>query len=229
MKNAPRLIVMLTYEDLTVENAEEIFEALKDCPASYFGMKEAPLPPDTLRRIFSRMKDAGKTTVLEVVAYTEEECLRGARVAAECGCDLLMGTLFFDSVSDFCRERGLKYMPFVGEVSGRPSVLGGSAEDMIAEAKTVLEKGAWGIDLLGYRYDGDAGALIRRVVRETPGPVCVAGSVNSFERLDDLAEAGPWAFTIGSAFFTGDYHPDLPTAVRIVSEYMEKAAGDCDA
>ena len=41
------------------------------------------------------MKKAGKTTYLEVVSLTEEEGLKGAKLAVEAGCDVLMGTVFF--------------------------------------------------------------------------------------------------------------------------------------
>ena len=46
----------------------------------------------------------------------------------------------------------MKYMPFVGEITGRPSVLEGSIDNMIAQAKECLAKGVYGFDLLGYQY-----------------------------------------------------------------------------
>jgi hypothetical protein len=90
MTNAPELIVMLTYNDFTVRNAAEIFEACKNSKAKYWGMKEHPLTRDELKSLFARMKECGKTTFLEVVSYTEEEGLEGAKIAVECGCDILM-------------------------------------------------------------------------------------------------------------------------------------------
>ena len=101
MKNLPELIVMLTHNDFTVSNAEEIFEQCKDSKARYWGFKDHPLPLEKMKRLFARMKACGKTTVLEVVAYTEEEGLEGARMAVECGCDILMGTVFHDTINDF--------------------------------------------------------------------------------------------------------------------------------
>jgi len=145
MAHTPVLIVMLTYNDRTVDNAAEIFAQCKESAAEYWGFKEAPLPLPEMKALFSEMKRCCKKTVLEVVAYTEEECLSGAKAAAECGCDILMGTLFFDSVLDFCKQHGIRYMPFVGKVFDRPSVLGGSPEDMLADAKAYLQKGAYGV------------------------------------------------------------------------------------
>ena len=40
MKNIPKLIVMLTYNDMTVKNAYEIFGRCKDSKALYWGFKE---------------------------------------------------------------------------------------------------------------------------------------------------------------------------------------------
>ena len=222
MKNNPILIVMLTYDDQTISNAYEIFDQCKYSKAQFWGMKEKPLPMDKMKELYAYMKKCGKTTVLEVVAYTEEECLEGARTAVECGCDILMGTMFFDSVNDFCKSAGLKYMPFVGKITGRPSVLEGTAESMIAEAQEYLSKGVYGIDLLGYRFTGDATELNKKFVSGTKAPVCVAGSINSYQRLDEIKETSPWAFTIGSAFFDKKFGDDICGQIDKVCEYIER-------
>ena len=161
MNTHPELIVMLTYNDVTVPQAAEVFAKCEHTRARYWGFKEAGLPFAEMRDLFARMKACGKQTCLEVVAYTEAECLRGAEMAAACGCDFLLGTVFSEAVNAYCRAHGLWYMPFVGQVTGRPSVLEGTAEEMVCEAKRCLAQGAYGIDLLGYRYTGDAPALNR--------------------------------------------------------------------
>ena len=91
----PELIVMLTYNDHTVENAREIFEECKDSKAKYWGFKEKPLPVEKMKSLFDRMRECGKKTVLEVVEYDEDECIKGAEIAVQCGCDIMMGTTFF--------------------------------------------------------------------------------------------------------------------------------------
>ncbi len=221
MSNGPELIVMLTHHDHTVLNAFEIFDQCKHSQADIWGFKEDGLPPDQMKALFSYMKQCGKTTVLEVVAYDEQACLAGAKTAADCGCDILMGTLFYDSVNDFCREKGIKYMPFVGNVSGRPSILEGDLEQMVAQAQHCLSKGVYGIDLLGYRYTGDASALIRQFLDRVNDPVCIAGSVNSFQRLDEIREAAPWAFTIGGAFFENRFGPSFRQQIDRVCDYVQ--------
>ena len=222
MKHTPELIVMLTHNDITVPDAAQIFEECKDSKARYWGFKEEGLPLTQMNALFARMRALGKLTVLEVVAYTEEECLRGAAMAAECGCDILAGTLFFDSVNRFCQAHHLKYMPFVGRVSARPSVLHGTIEDMLGEARRYLAEGVYGIDLLGYRYSGDAVALNRAVVSGVEAPVCLAGSTNSFARLNEVKAAAPFAFTVGSAFFEHRFGDTICEQINTVCDYMKE-------
>ena len=218
----PELVVMLTLNDRTVENAAEIFEQCKDTKAKYWGFKEEPLPLDDMKALYARMRECGKTTGLEVVAYTERECIEGAKMAIECGVDMLLGTMFFDSINEMCKEAGLKYLPFVGEVTERPSILNGTVDSMVAEAKEYLAKGAYGIDLLGYRYTGDATALNKEFVERVDAPICIAGSVNSYERLDELKDANPWSFTIGGAFFENKFDGTFAEQIDKVCDYMRQ-------
>ena len=225
MKNEqthPNLVVMLTWHDYTVENAAQVFEQCKASKAQFWGFKEHPLPLNQMKKIYESMKQCGKTTFLEVVSYSEEEGLAGAEMAAACGCEVLMGTKFYDSINDYCRKHSIKYMPFVGEVTGRPSVLEGTIEGMIAEARSYIERGAYGIDLLGYRYTGDANALNRAIVAGVDAPVCIAGSIDSFERLDEVRKAAPWAFTIGGAFFENKFGDTFAQQVNTVCDYMSR-------
>lgn len=223
MKHQPELIVMLTYNDLTVENAYEIFEQCKHSKAKYWGLKEEALPLEDMKKLFRYMKQCGKKTGLEVVAYTEQECLQGAKLAVECDCDILMGTIFYDSINDLCKEHQLKYMPFVGKVSERPSILDGTIEFMIEEAEEYLRKGVYGIDLLGYRYTGDAVELNKRFTEAIAAPVCIAGSINSYERLTEVKTISPWGFTIGSAFFDHAFGEQFCEQIDKVCDYMEVA------
>ncbi len=222
MGHRPELIVMLTYNDLTVENALEVFEQCRDSKALYWGFKEKPLSLDKMKKLSSAIKASGKTACLEVVEYTEQECLAGAETAVKCGIDILMGTLYFDSVNEYCKAYGLKYMPFVGDVKERPSILEGSVDKMIEQARELIKRGVYGIDLLGYRYTGDASELNRRLVRELDAPVCIAGSVNSFDRLDEIARISPWSFTIVSAFFDGAFGSDITAQIDAVYDYINK-------
>ena len=90
MDNDLNLIVMLTHNDKTVNNAYEVFEQCKKSKAKFFGLKEEPLPLEEMKKLYRYMKECGKKTVLEVVVYTEKEGLEGAKMAVECECDILM-------------------------------------------------------------------------------------------------------------------------------------------
>ena len=220
----PELIVMLTHNDRTVENAAEIFEECKNTKAKFWGFKEVGLPLDKMKALCAAMKAAGKTTFLEIVAYTEEECLAGAQMAVDCGFDYLMGTMYFDSVRDLVRGAGIKYMPFVGDVQGRPSVVYGTIESTIQEGLDLIKAGKIdGVDLLGYRFVGDAVKLNHDFVAAVQpyGPVCLAGSVSSYQRLDEVASTGAWAFTIGGAFFENKFDGTFAEQIDKVVDYMQ--------
>ena len=220
-KENTELIVMLTHNDRTAENAYGIFEQCKNSQAKFWGLKESGLSLEQMKSLYAYMKECGKTTILEVIAYTEDECMEGARMAVECGCDILMGTKFFDCVNNFCKQNKLKYMPFVGQVTGRPSILDGDIDEMINEANEYLRKGAFGIDLLGYRYLGDTVALIRKFALHVNAPVCIAGSINSYQRLEQVMNSTPWAFTIGGAFFENKFGETHKEQIDKVCEYID--------
>lgn len=221
MKKYPNLIVMLTHNDYTVNNAAEIFNECKDTKAEFWGFKEIGLPEQEAKALFNKMKSLGKKTVLEVVAYTEEEGYAGAQKAKEWSCDYLMGTKYSDKINDFCKQNNINYMPFVGDIVDRPSVLKGTPESMIAEAKKAISNGAYGVDLLGYRYVGDAPSLNKQFVAALDAPVCIAGSVNSFDRLDEIKDANPWTFTIGGAFFENKFNGSFAEQINKVIDYMK--------
>ncbi|ACV39647.1 hypothetical protein [Leptotrichia buccalis] len=222
MKNSLNLIVMLTHNDETVNNAHEIFEKCKNSDAKFWGFKEKSLPIEQMKNLYKYMKECGKTTFLEVVEYTEKEGLEGSKIALECGCDILMGTMFFDSINEFCKKNNLRYMPFVGNVTERPSILEGEIDEIIKEANEYLKKGVYGFDLLGYRYTGNTVELNERFVLEVNAPVCIAGSVNGYERLDELKNINPWSFTIGSAFFENKFDGSFEEQINKVCEYVKQ-------
>lgn len=204
-----KIIVMLTHNDVTVANADEVFESCKDLPVGKWGFKDVGLEPEQMKALCRKMKDAGKETFLEVVTYTEEACMRGAKLAVECGFDYLLGTIFYKSVNDYIKTTSLKYCPFVGEVSQSPSILEGTAEGMLEQEAFFKEQGAFGTDLLGYRYvGGDAGQLSETFLKKAQLPCVLAGSIGSEERLDAVRKMNPWCFTMGSALFVKAFLPD---------------------
>ena len=200
------LIVMLTHNDVTVPNALEVFTSCRDLPVKYWGFKDHGLEPAAMKQLVDVMKANGKTTFLEVVSYTEEECMRGARLGVECGFDYLLGTLYFDSVYEYVKKTDLKYRPFVGKVSQTPSILEGTVEEMLAQEAAFADKGIYGTDLLGYRYTGEnVDEFCADFVKGAKRPVCLAGSIGSEERIEKVKKMNPWTFTMGSALFAKNF------------------------
>jgi len=222
--NKPELIVMLTYHDLTVTNALELFERLKDTAVTHWGFKDVGLPPEQMKPVVAAMKAAGKTTYLEVVSLSEAEGLSGAELAVELGFDVLMGTVFFPSINDYLKDKPVRYYPFPGRVHGHPSLLDGTIEEIVAHARWLEAQGAHGMDLLTYRYTGDAPRLLREVVKAASVPIVSAGSIASYERIGEVWQAGAWGFTIGSAFFESKFVPvgGFEDNLRAVVDWLQR-------
>jgi hypothetical protein len=204
----PELIVMLTYQDKTVADALELFERTKDYPITHWGFKDVGLPPEEMKAVAAAMKEAGKITFLEVVSLSEEDGLRGARLAVDAGFDILMGTVFYPSIGEYLKDKPVRYYPFPGRVYGHPSILDGAIDDIVAHACELETYGVHGLDLLTYRYTGNAPSLLNQVVKSTQVPVISAGSIASFERITEVWDSGAWGFTIGTAFFEKKFVPD---------------------
>ena len=204
----PELIVMLTHHDQTVSEALHLFERTKDYPITHWGFKDVGLPPNVMQSVVTAMKAVGKVTFLEVVSLSEEEGLRGARLAVELGFDILMGTVFFPSISAYLKDKPIRYYPFPGRVHSHPSVLDGTIDEIVAHASQLEAYGVHGLDLLTYRYSGDASRLLKQVVEATNTPIVSAGSIASFERINEVWDSGAWGFTIGSAFFDKEFVPN---------------------
>lgn len=218
----PEIIIMLTHNDVTVKNASEIFESCKDLPVKYWGFKNVGLPKDQMKQLAAAMKEAGKTTFLEVVTYDEASCLDGAQTAIDCGFDCLCGTIYYDSVAKLLKDNGMEYMPFVGKVSGSPSILEGTNEEIIANANELIAKGITGFDILAYRHVIDGEKLAYDFCKAVDAKIVIAGSINSFARIDTMFDIGPFAFTMGSALFTKNFVPDgsFRDNLKAVADYM---------
>jgi hypothetical protein len=215
---------MLTHHDETVQNALTLFNNLKDEPVTHWGFKDVGLPSEKMREVVQAMKAAGKTTYLEVVSLSDEEGMRGAKLAVELGFDVLMGTVYFPSIKDYLKDKPIKYYPFPGHVHSHPSILDGALDEVVAHAQYLQGQGAHGLDLLTYRYTGDAPQLLREVVKAVSVPVVSAGSIATYDRILEVWQAGAWGFTIGSAFFEGKFAPgcSFEENMRVTVKWLER-------
>ncbi|MBM3710627.1 MAG: hypothetical protein FJW61_09435 [Actinobacteria bacterium] len=209
----PKLILMFTLNDRTVVDAINYFEQVKDLPVDFFGFKEVGLELEKMKILNDKIHAAGFESFLEVVEYEEETILGPTKMAVDMGFDYLMGTVYFPSIWDIVGRGGtkkIKYFPFFGKIYDRPSMLDGTIEELVNEAKELESLGVDGFDLLLYRYKypKKIDELIKRVVSEIKAPIVSAGSINSFERVQATINQGVWGFTIGGAFFEKKFVPD---------------------
>jgi hypothetical protein len=220
-------IFMLTHGDETVADALEVYESVRELPLAYVGFKDVGLPLSELRELVDAVHADGRSVMLEVVSERREDELRSAEAALELGVDYLLGGTNAREVGDLIGRAEVAYFPFPGPVVGHPSVLGGTIEEVVAHTVELASfHHVAGLDLLAYRFVGDAERLIERVVASVDVPVIVAGSIDSDVRIERVAELGAWGFTVGSAIFNKEFAPggSLPDQIRAVLSVAEKAA-----
>src|SRR6185312_12178114 len=127
------------------------------------------------------------------------------------GVDVLMGGVRPQAVAARVKDAPLRYFPFVGRIVGHPSVLAGSADEIVASARRIAGlAGVDGLDLLAYRSSLDGGALARDICAAVAKPVVVAGSIDCAERIAAVRLAGAHAFTIGTAAIDGAFPAATP-------------------
>jgi len=215
---------MLTRDDRTIAEARDVYASVAESGVRHVGCKDVGLPTDELAGLLADIRSHGHTSYLEVVSETEEATLNSARVAAEIGPDCLIGGTLIEPVREIISGTGIRFFPYVGKVVGHPCLLRGAIDEIATAAHRAEELGVDGINLLAYRYDGDVDALVDAVVDSTSIPVIAAGSVDSLERIQALAERGVWGFTIGTAVLDGKLVPDAPLEEQL-SYALEAASG----
>lgn len=223
-------IFMLTSHDRTVDDALAVYRDLAGGRLRLAGFKDVGASPDTLRALTDAMHDDGRPAFLEVVSTSRDEELRSIETGLSIGVDYLLGGTHVDDALLLLRGEKVRYFPFPGTVVGHPSELCGTIDEIAGHAARMTSaEGVHGLDLLAYRNRGvDPASLVGAVVAATPSPVIVAGSIESEGRINAVAKAGAWGFTIGQAIFTGRLPgaPSIAAQVDWVLEIAERAAAD---
>jgi len=201
MMAAPDFIFMLTRDDLTIADARDRLPEVVAAGISHIGFKDVGLPIAELRGLAADIRAAGATLYLEMVSLDAASEAAGARTAVELGVDVLMGGVRPAVVEPIIAGAAIRYFPFPGEIVGHPSRLAGDIGAIAASARELAgREGVHGLDLLAYRFSGDAVALIAEVCRAAGGkPVVVAGSIDCAERVAAVRQAGAAGFTVGTA------------------------------
>jgi hypothetical protein len=209
-----RFIFMLTRNDRTVEDASEQLKTALSLGVRHIGFKDIGLPVGRLNVLNQVIKADGATSYLEVVSLDPQSEIASAKAAAEIGVDVLLGGTRVDDVLPILAGTQIQYFPFPGCITGHPSVLGGSVEDIVksAEALTARE-GVHGLDLLAYRSKEDVPALIKAVCAAVSKPVYVAGSIDTPERIAILRKAVPPASRSELPHWTPSIRPGRRTSL----------------
>jgi hypothetical protein len=193
---------MLTHHDVTIPNAIQVFDEVKDTGLKCVGCKDIGLRLDQYKELFSAFKKRGIQSFLEVVTYSEDEHFRGVDLALSIGADNLIGgmPMYTEKTMNYLKQKKVKlgFYPYIGKITDHPCVLGGSIEGIIRDGKEAEKHGINGINLLLYRYTEDQKKLLA-ATRDLKVPLIVAGNVANFDQIDELKQNKIWAFTIGGA------------------------------
>ncbi|MGP3697964.1 methylglyoxal synthase [Rhodobacter sp. NSM] len=199
-------ILMLTAEDRTIPDARTRLDEALEAGARHIGFKDVGLPFDRLKELADAIRASGGRSYLEVVSLDEESELASARAAVELEVDCLLGGTRAETVTAITRQHPIRYYPFPGRVTGHPSVLEGTADEIVAAARRLADlEHVHGLDLLAYRFAGDVPALMRQVCAAVDKPVVMAGSIDSEARVTETAAAGAAGFTVGTAALAGSF------------------------
>lgn len=215
-------IFMLTRHDRTVEDAEDLVDAVADLGVVHIGIKDVGLARPALARVVGRIQARGAIAYLEVVSTAPSSVAFSLAAGAALGVDRILGGTDLDAAE--AALGGLqRYYPFPGRPSGHPTRLGGVAADIERDARLALARGCGGVDLLAYRAtDADPLALVRAARRGIgERTLIVAGSIKSAAQVHALAAAGADAFTMGSAVFDGSFSPTKGSLRGQVQDILE--------
>lgn len=216
------LIVMFTRNDSTVLNATKLFKKYFNPDIKFWGIKASPLSTLKMKLFFNAVHSKNKTGVLESVTYTESEGLNDAKKAYKCNADILMGTKYSKKIHEFCLKHKIQYFPFTGTPEQIPSILNNTSEEIINDSNFLLQNKVDGIDYLAYRKSSDSITAISDVLQNLPPEkFCIAGSVNSFEKLNQIKKLKAAFFTVGSAFFENKFGNSFEEQIKNIYNYMK--------
>lgn len=137
--------------------------------------------------------------------------------------DYLLGGTNAIDVLPLLNGTGIQYFPFPGRITGHPSVLEGTQEEIVASAiRLAQHEGVAGLDLLAYRSKLDVPSLMAAVCAAVAKPVIVAGSVDSPAQIDAIRSSGAAGFTVGTSALDGKF----PAENRMLDAQLY-AIADC--
>jgi hypothetical protein len=225
MIKGTKAVVMLTDNDLTVDNAADFFISAKDAPVQNWGFKSIGQPHNVMYALAETIKSAGKNLFLESITFTEEEYKFLAEFSKKAGVDCVLGTIYNRGLHEALNEAGVLYCPFVGKTPGFPGRIIKSRDEIMADLREAIDYGVGSVSIPAYMHDKMSGREILSMLREEAPdlPIIVAGRVKTYERIDEMFELNT-SFTIGGALFRGELTKgSFRDNVESLSQYMEKS------
>jgi len=213
-------IFMLTHHDVTIPNALQVFDEVKETGLKCIGCKDIGLSLDQYKELFAGFKNHGIESFLEVVTYSEEEHFRSVDLALKIGANNLIGgmPMYTEKTISYLKRKKerLGFYPYIGNITEHPCILGGSVEEIVRDGNEAEKQGINGINLLLYRYTGDQKKLLA-AAKSLKVPLIVAGNVANFNQINELKENKIWAFTIGGAILEKKFVDNGSTKEQIKS------------
>lgn len=218
-------IIMLTDNDLTVDNAADFFNSARNAPVQNWGFKSVGQPQDVMYALADTIKSAGKNLFLESITYTEEEYKFLAEFSKKAGVNCVLGTIYNGGLHEALNEAGVLYCPFIAKTPGFPARIIKRREEIMVDLKEAIDNGVGGVSIPAYMHDKMSGKEILSMIREEAPelPILVAGRVKTYERIDEMFQLNT-SFTIGGALFRGELTKgSFSDNVNALSIYMEKS------
>jgi 4-hydroxythreonine-4-phosphate dehydrogenase len=229
----PDFIFMLTNRDRTIPDARDRLREALAAGVTRIGFKDIGLSFDDMKALAETIREAAGVVYLEVVSLDAVSERRSAEAALELRVDILMGGSRPKVVLPIISGSKIRYYPFPGRIDSHPSVLNGPIEAIVESSRRLaIIPGVHGLDLLAYRFVGDAPRLIREVRQAAdPKPIVVAGSIDRRERIEAIVAGQASAFTIGTAALEGAFaagSKSLSDQLRVIRTIVEEAAKSAD-
>jgi hypothetical protein len=214
---------MLTRDDRTIPDPLAVCRQLAGLGLEHVGVKDVGLVQSDLPAVVTAVHDLGAEASVELVGLDRAGEARWAGVAVDAGVDLVLGGAHPEVIARVLNGAPVRYFPFAGDVTGHPTRLYGAVSDIVTSARRLADLGVDGLDLLAYRFPGDAVELAEAVCAAAPLPVLAAGGIHSEEQILALARAGVWGFTMGTAMLDGTFRRDAESLRRRVTFALHAA------
>ena len=191
-------IFMLTRDDRTVADAAAHLQTAIATGVHHIGFKDVGLPPGELTALNRDIQAAGATSYLEVVSLDRTREIAAARLALRMGVDCLLGGCNGVEVAPLLVGSNIGYFPFPGQVSGHPSVLTGTVQEITDDAVRLSNiPGVTGLDLTALMIgsEGTLGIVVGATLKLRPLPDGGVWTVGAFFDDETIAAAACTAVT----------------------------------